>query len=300
MKIVVLSRSRNVASTRRLVEAGLARGHRLRVLNPVNVALRLTGTRASVLYRHKRVPVPDVVIPRIASSIASVGLPVVDQFAMRGAVVMNSARAIGQSRNPARCLQRLSAAGLDIPATLVARSPGDLKAMVGLVGGVPVLVKLLDGPARRGMMVCESEQSLEAALEAVIGLGHNIVLQEYVKKAGQDVRVAVVGGRALAAVTRVPRSGRLSRTLTRIARLQKTELEPSFRAAAERAARLCELEVCAVDMLVPKSGGPKVFEVIASPALPELEEATGVDLATAIIARAEELVAARRPLSSHG
>ncbi len=117
---------------------------------------------------------------------------------------MNTAQAIAQSRNKMRSLQLLSANGIDIPATVMARDAADLKAMVGLVGGVPVLVKLLQGQEKHGVMVCESLQSLEAALEAVLGLGHNLVVQQYVKNTGQDVRVLVVGGEAVAAVRRRP------------------------------------------------------------------------------------------------
>lgn len=289
----MLSRSRSVPSTRRLVDAATARGHTVRVLNPGGVSVHLDGRRARLLYRQRRLRPPDVVIPRIAASIASYGLPIVEQFEAHGALVLNSARAIGRSRNPARCLQRLASAGLDVPATVLSRDAGDLRAMVESVGGVPVLVKLLQGAEKRGVMVCESQQSLGAALEALLGLGHDLVMQEYVRRAGRDVRVFVVGGQALAAVSRIPRPGRWSRTLSRYARLEAASLTAPLQAAAERAATLCELEVCAVDLLELKSGRVKVFEVNASPALPEMERTTGVDLAGAIIARAEALALAR-------
>jgi ribosomal protein S6--L-glutamate ligase len=291
MNVVVLSRSRSIPSTRRLIDAARARGHKVRVLNPAHVAVHLDRKGSRLRYHQKILKTPDVVIPRIAASIASYGLPVVEQFSTHGAVMMNSAQAIAQSRNPARCLQRLAANGLDIPTTVLARDAEELKSMVDLVGGVPVLVKLLEGSERRGIMLCETVQSLEAALEAVLGLGHNLVMQEYVRKAGRDLRVFVVGGTALAAVTRVPRAGRLSRSLSRSARLERCTLTGPVRDAAEKAAKLCELEVCAVDLLEPKAGAPRVFEVNASPALPDMEKATGVDLAAAIITRAEELVA---------
>jgi ribosomal protein S6--L-glutamate ligase len=294
MRLTILSRSSSIPSTQRMADAAREKGHKVRVLNPTRVELHLDGRTASLFYKRTRLKPPDVVIPRIAPSVASYGLAVVDQFAMRGAQVMNSARAIGQSRNPMRCLQLLSTAGVDIPATVMAREAGDLKEMVSLVGGVPVLVKLLQGYERRGVMVCETLQSLEAALEAVLGLGHNLVVQQYVKTRGADVRVFVVGGKALCAVRRQPRTGRLRRSLTKGARLEKIDLLPSHRNAAEISARLCELEVCAVDMLDVR-GGPKVFEVNSSPAITEMETATGIDLAAAIIARCEQLYE-RQPL----
>ena len=120
----------------------------------------------------------------------------------------------------------------------MARHAGDLRSMVDLVGGVPVLVKLLEGHERRGVMVCETVQSLEAALEALLGLGHNLVLQEYVHEAARDVRVFAVGGKALAAVSRKPRPGRLSRTLSRIAEVEKIELTRPLSDVAEKASRL--------------------------------------------------------------
>jgi ribosomal protein S6--L-glutamate ligase len=293
MKVVILSRSSSIPSTRRLVEAARERGHTVRVMNPAHVSVHLDHKGSHLRYHQKILKVPDVVIPRIAASIASYGLPVLEQFSVHGAVTMNSAYAIGLSRNPARCLQKLSANGIDIPSTVLARDAQELKAMLPLVGGVPVLVKLLAGTERRAVMLCETEQSLEAALEAVLGLGHDIVMQEYLRTAGRDLRVFCVGGKALAAVSRVPRSGKASRTLQRFARLERCVLSEPVRQAAEAAAKLMELEVGAVDLLEVKSGPPRVFEVNPSPSLPDMEAATGIDLATAIIERAEALVAAR-------
>jgi len=295
MKITILSRSASIPSTRRLVEAGRARGHQVRVLNPGRVEMYLDGRSGNLYYKRKKLPPCDVVIPRIAQSINSYGLAVVNQFGIRGVPLMNTAQAIAQSRNKMRSLQLLSANGIGIPATVMARDAADLKAMVGLVGGVPVLVKLLQGQEKHGVMVCESLQSLEAALEAVLGLGHNLVVQQYVKRTGQDVRVLVVGGKAVAAVRRRPRVGRLSHTLIKGARLEGTELTDAWRDVAERTARLVGLEVAAVDLLDGK-GRPKVFEVNSSPALPDMEAATGMDLATPIIERAEVLVAGGPPL----
>lgn len=296
LRITILSRSVTISSTRRLVEAARTRGHRVRVLNPTRVEMHLDGRSANLYYQRKPLGPTDVVIPRIAQSISPYGLAVVNQFAMRRVPLLNAANAIAQARNKMRALQMLSAHGIDIPATVMARDAHDLKEMVDLVGGVPVLVKLLQGQDKRGVMVCESLQSLAAALEAILGLGHNLIVQQYVKSTGLDVRVFVVGGEAVAAVRRRPRVGRLSHTLNRGARLERIELSPSQRHAAVESARLVELEVAAVDMLDVK-GTPKVFELNASPAIAEMEDATGLDLASRVIERAEAL-AGKAPATS--
>lgn len=290
MRITVLSRSASIPSTQRLLEAARARGHKVQVLNPVKVEMHLDGKTANLYYQRKKIPACDVVIPRIAQSISHYGLAVVNQYMLRKIPLMNGERAIAQARNKMRSLQLLSANGIDIPATVMARDASDLKAMVKLVGGVPVLVKLLQGQEKRGVMVCETLQSLEAALEAILGLGHNLIVQQYVKHSGHDVRAFVVGSEVVASVHRRPRVGRLSQTLNLGARLEPTELTEVQRRAAVETARLMGLEVCAVDML-DVQGKPKVFEVNASPAIAEMEDATGVDLASRVIARAEQLVA---------
>jgi ribosomal protein S6--L-glutamate ligase len=294
VRLTILSRSLSVPSTARLAAAARARGHSVRVLDPVRVEMHLDGTRGEILYRRRKLVLPDVVLPRIAHSITPYGLAVVNQFGMLGVPVMNTAGAIAHARNKMRCLQLLSAHGIAVPATVMARSAGDLKAMVQLVGGVPVLVKLLGGADERGVMVCQTLNSLEAALEAILGLGHNLLIQEYVRKAGRDVRVLVVGGKALAAVRRRPRMNRLANTLNLGARFERIALTEARRRAAVEAAGLMGLELAAVDML-DVQGHPKVFEVHSSPGLAEMEKAVGQDLATPVIVRAEQIARERPP-----
>ena len=182
-----------------------------------------------------------------------------------GIPALNGAYGIAASRNKMRSLQMLSAAGVPVPRTVMASDPSGLKEMVRLVGGVPVLVKLLSTSGKTGVMICESLQSLEAALEAILGLGQNIVVQQYLKGAkGRDLRVLVVGGEVVAAMRRSAPPGRLSHSLRHGARFEPADLAPAYARAALRAARVLQLEVCAVDMLDVR-GGPRVFEVNSSP-----------------------------------
>ena len=204
-----------------------------------------------------------------------------------------ASRSISASRNQMRCLQLLSASGIRVPRTVMAAHPAGLKEMVKHAGGVPVLVELLSANERGGVMICETLQSLEAALEAILGLGQNIVVQQYVEEAkGSDLRALVVGGRVVAALRRRPAVGRISRTLGRGARYDRAELSPACRRAAVAAARVVGLEVCAVDMLDVR-GGPLVFEVNSSPGIREAEEACRCDVAGAIVERAAALAAAK-------
>jgi ribosomal protein S6--L-glutamate ligase len=286
--VTVLSRSISIYTTKRLVEAARARGHRVRVIDPVQVEMGLGGDAPALFHRRVRFPRTDVVIPRIGLSVSQYGLAVVNQLQLRGVPVLNVAHAISASRNKMRCLQLLAGHGIGVPLTVMASDASRLKDMVKHVGGLPVLVKLLSQTEKTGLMVCETLESLEAALEAILGLGQNIVVQQYVKGRGRDLRVFVVGGRVVAALRRRPRTGRFARTLARGARCEACELPATHARVAVEAARVVGLEVCAVDMIEAR-GGALVFEVNSSPGLREVEAACAVDVASAVVARAEEL-----------
>ncbi len=295
MHLTVLSRSAAIYTTHRLVEAARGRGHRVRVLDPAGVEMRLGGARPTVFYRGARFPRTDVVIPRIAWSINQYGLAVVNQLQLLGVPLVNGPKGIAASRNKMRCLQLLAGEGIGVPLTVMASHPAGLRDKVKHVGGLPVLVKLVSGGERSGITICETLESLEAALEAILGLGQNIIVQQYVKASrGRDLRALVVGDRVVAALRRRARTGRFSRTLTRGARFEGCELPAHHARVALETARIVGLEVCAVDML-DVSGGPLVFEVNSSPGFRQAEEACGVDVAGAVLALAERLGSAAHP-----
>jgi ribosomal protein S6--L-glutamate ligase len=286
--LTVLSRSSKLHTTRRLVEAARALGHQARVVDPLEVEMGL-GDGPAVYWRRRRFPRTDVVVPRIGPSIHQYGLAVVKQLELLGIPVVNGAAGIAASRNKMRSLQLLAASGVPVPRTVMASDPSGLKEMVRLVGGVPVLVKLLAADGKSGVMVCESLQSLEAALEAILGLGQNIVVQQYLKGTrGRDLRALVVGGAVVATLRRQPATGRFTRTLRRGARFEQVALPEGHARIAVEAAQVLGLQVCAVDMLDVK-GGPRVFEVNGSPSIREAETACGVDVARAIVEHAATL-----------
>jgi ribosomal protein S6--L-glutamate ligase len=292
MHLTILSRRAGIYTTRRLAQAARLRGARVRVLDPLRVEMHL-DQHPGMFYQRKRLVRTDVVIPRIAPSVQAYGLAVVNHFALLGVPTLNDANGIAASRNKMRALQLLAARGVPVPPTVMAANAKELKTLVELVGGVPVLIKLLTPSDRPGVMVCETLQSMEAALEAVLSMGHNLLVQRYVhRKRERDLRALVVGERVAAWVERRPRPGRLLHTLARGATLKAVKVSAAMDELAVKAARVVGLDVAAVDLLEAGTG-PMVFDVNSSPGLKGLEAATGQDLALHIVGRAEELVKRR-------
>lgn len=291
MRVVVLSRSSRIPSTRRLLAVAKERGHHVRCVDPTSLQLVLGSRKGRLVRAYKLLRTPDLVIPRFASGVAPFALPMLDQLEAQGALVLNQADAIGVSRNLLRCLQRLSSRDVPVQRTVLARDAKALKSLTARVGGLPVVVKLLAASEQRRVMLCESMQSLEAALEAVLGLGHDVVMQESIRPGQRDLQLFVVGGRAVAAVQRIPRPGRAARNLGQLDRVEKIVPSDEVRSLAERAAAACGLAVCSVDII--EGRWSRVTDVSATPLLAEIEASAEHDLTTAVLMLGERLVANR-------
>jgi ribosomal protein S6--L-glutamate ligase len=153
LNIVILSCGPHLYSTRRLVEAGRKLGHKVRVLNTLQCELVMHGEGPSILYRGKLLKRPDVVLPRIGASITQYGLAVVNQFDMMDVPVVNNSVPIARARDKLRALQLLARFELDIPRTLITRRAEDLEKSIALLGGYPVILKVLQGTQGVGVMI---------------------------------------------------------------------------------------------------------------------------------------------------
>lgn len=285
-RIGILSRKKSLYSTRRLIEAARALGHHPEVYDTLLCTLVLEPSTPSVLYEREEVTGLDVVIPRIGASITGYGLAVVNQFDMMGVPVLNNSIPIARSRDKLRALQLMARFGVEIPRTAMARSPKDVPLALERVGGLPAIVKLLQGTQGVGVMIAQSMHEIESILDTMWDLGQDILLQEFIAESrGKDVRALVVGDRVVAAMRRTAQAGEFRSNIHRGAKGQPVELEPSYAEAALKAARIIGLEVAGVDML-ESDDGPKIMEVNSSPGFEGLEAATGIDVATPIIEHA--------------
>ncbi|OIO60983.1 MAG: 30S ribosomal protein S6--L-glutamate ligase [Alphaproteobacteria bacterium CG_4_10_14_0_2_um_filter_63_37] len=283
MKFAILSRNPKLYSTRRLVEAGQVRGHEVKVVDPLRCYMNITAHHPSIHYRGERLEGFDAVIPRIGASITFYGTAVVRQFEMMGVFSANESVAIARARDKLRSLQLLSRAGIGLPVTGFAHSPDDIEDLMAMVGGAPVVIKLLEGTQGIGVVLAESKQAGESVIQAFMGLKANILVQEYIKEAGgADIRCFVIGEKVVATMMRQGKEGDFRSNLHRGGKAQLIRITPEERSTAVRAAKTMGLNVCGVDLL-RSNHGPVVMEVNSSPGLEGIEAATGKDIAGLII-----------------
>lgn len=283
MKIAILSRRPSLFSTRRLKEAGQARGHEVRVVDYLRCYMDITSHKPQVLYQGEALVDYDAVIPRIGASHTFYGTAVVRQFEMMGVYSANESQAISRSRDKLRSLQLLSRKGIGLPVTGFAHSTKDIEGLINIVGGAPMVIKLLEGTQGIGVILAETRKAAEAVIEAFRGLNANILVQEYLKEAGgADLRCLVVGNRVVAAMKRQAPPGEFRSNLHRGGIAEKVRLTPEERSTATRAAKAMGLNMAGVD-IIRSNHGPVVLEVNSSPGLEGIETASQIDVAAEII-----------------
>lgn len=283
MRIVLLSRNAELYSTKRLIEAAKERGHEIQRLDVLRCYMNITSHKPTIHFKGEPISEFDAVIPRIGASVTFYGTAVLRQFEMMGVYPLNESVAISRSRDKLRALQLLSRKGIGLPITGFANKPDDISDLIKMVGGAPLVIKLLQGTQGIGVVLAETRKAAESVIESFLGLKASVLVQEYIKEAGgADIRCFVIGEKVVAAMKRQGAEGEFRSNIHRGGTASVTRITPEERSTAVRAARTMGLNVCGVDIL-RSSHGPVVMEVNSSPGLRGIEEATQKDIAGMII-----------------
>jgi len=296
MKLGILSRSKKIYSTERLVEAAEKRGHEVKVIDVLKCYVNITANKPDIYYKHdfeKSKLEFDAVIPRIGSKVTSYGSAVLRQFEVSGVYSLNGSVAITRSRDKLRAHQLLARKNIAMPITSYAHSANATEDLIEFVGGAPLIVKVLSGTQGRGVLLAETNKAAESLINAFLNLEADFLVQEFIKEAGgSDIRCFVIGDKVFAAMKRQSADGDFRSNLHIGGSAEPVKLRPEERAVAVKAAKSLGLEVAGVD-IVRSSHGPLVLEVNSSPGLEGIEQVTGKDIATAIIEHIEKFAVNR-------
>lgn len=294
MKIMILSRKRDLYSTRRLLEAAEDRGHQVRAIDYLRCIINITEKDPEIVYGQQSLKGVDAVIPRIGASYTYYGTAVVRQFELMNIYVVNKSQAIARSRDKLRSLQTMAKAGIGLPVTGCAHSTKDVGGLIDIAGGAPLVVKLLEGTQGIGVVLAETRKAAESVIEAFRGLDANIIVQEFVKEAaGCDIRCFVVGNEVVASMMRKAADGEFRSNIHRGGSGHTVEISEEERHMAIKAAKVHDLEVAGVDILRSRNG-PVIMEVNSSPGLEGIEKTTQVNVAGKIIEHIEKRWMERR------
>ena len=296
VRLLFLTRNPRLYSMQRFQRACKGLGHEAATLDVLKTNIILHARNPQM--RHRGVPIDpdwaDVVMPRIGTSVTAAGVTVVRQFEAMGVPVVNPSVGIMRARDKLRSLQVLSRSRVDMPKTAFIQTINDLDAAIDQVGGLPCVVKLLQGTQGIGVMLAESRSALESMLQAFWSLGHLVLLQEFIKESkGKDVRAFVVGDRVVAAMRREAPLGEFRSNIHRGGLGRGVKLSADDEETVIEAAQAIGLHVAGVDFLESHQG-PKIIEVNASPGFQGLERATNADIAGEVVRFALDFVEQQR------
>jgi len=284
MHIAILATNPKLYSHERLIAEGIAAGHEMRVVNPLNCYLNVEAFCPKVHYRGGSIlPHFDAVIPRIGASNTFYGTAVLRHLETMGMYTLNESIAISRSRDKFRSLQLLARKGVPMPVTGFAQSPDNTEDVIRMVGGAPVVIKLLEGTQGKGVILADSQQSSVSIINAFKEMGANILVQEYIQEShGTDIRCFVVGNKVVASIHRKAKEGEFRANIHQGGKALKIKLTAQERGIAIAAVKAMGLSVAGVD-IVRSNRGPLVLEINSSPGLEGVEKATNINIAGKII-----------------
>lgn len=288
LRIGVLASNPDLYSNTRIMEAGAQEGHEMKFINVKQCYMKLDAEKPEVHYRGGKVLNDfDAVIPRLRPSVTFYGSAIIRQFESLGVYCQNSAAAITQSRDKLHSLQLLLQNGVNIPTTGFANSPLDTNDLIQMVGGSPLIVKLLEGTQGRGVVLAETKKAADSVINAFKSLRVNLLVQEFIEESkGTDIRCFVINGKVVAAMERRAKPGEFRANIHRGAIASAIKITSEERKMAIHAAKIMNLAVAGVD-IIRSSRGPMVLEVNSSPGLEGIEQYTGKDVASLMIKAVE-------------
>ena len=289
LRIGLLATNRELYSNKRLMEAALARGHEIQFLNIQHCYMKLDAQTPEVRYRGGNILDKfDAVIPRIRPSMTFYGCALLRQFDSIGTYCLNSSASISQSRDKLFSSQLFSKNGIQIPVTGFAKSPLETKDLIDMVGGSPLIIKLLESTQGKGVVSAETNKAAESVINAFKSLQANILVQEFIKEAeGKDIRCFVVDGKVVASIMRQAPKGEFRSNIHQGGTAHKVKITAEERRLAIKASKIFNLDVAGVD-IIRSNKGPLLLEVNSSPGLEGIENATGKDIANSIIMAIEK------------
>jgi ribosomal protein S6--L-glutamate ligase len=291
LRIGLLASNPELYSNKRIIEAGELRGHEMHFLNLKYCYMKLDATQPEIHYRGGRILNDfDAVIPRIRPSMTYYGCALTRHFESLKVYSLNSAAAIAQSRDKLFSLQLLLNNGIDIPTTGFANSPLDTNDLIKMVGGSPLIVKLLEGTQGKGVVLAETKKAAESVINAFKSLNANILVQEFIKEAnGKDIRCFVIDGKVVATIQREAVPGEFRANIHLGGTASVIKVTPEEKKIAIRAAKAMNLKVAGVD-IIRSAKGPLLLEVNSSPGLEGIEGATNKDIASEMIKAIEKQI----------
>ncbi len=289
MSVMVLTARPELATNRRLADEAASLGVALTIVDATRVEAHIGAGPA--LWREAH----DLLIAPPAAVLARVGnwrpesvLAALEVTVAAGASTLNPAAAVRRGRDHWATVEALARQRLPVPASMVGADPESLAATAVARLGLPLVVKSRRSRMGIGVMLCRQRDHLECVLDSLWRLGEEVVVQRFLAAGGRSSRLLVIRGQVVAAAAFTAtgdewRSNAARGAATRGHRPSDEEMD-----LASGAATALGLGLCGIDLLFAEDRW-WVCEVNPTPGFLHLEDASGVNVARAIVRACADL-----------
>ena len=275
----------------RLVEAATHKNIPIKIYGTDELDLLVThADEKTIVLNDSRVTLPDFIIPRVGAGVSYFGLALIRQLEQLGLYVCNGSLGIEMARDKLKMIQTLSHHHLPTPKTMLVKFPMSMNRVCAEIG-FPLVLKVVSGSEGFGVHLCETKHALEEIIDILsVQIHHTpIILQEFIQSSyGRDLRVFVLGGKAIACMKRTAGRG-FKANFSLGGTVEPYPITPEIEQLACAAAKLFHLDIAGVDLLFDGSGF-KICEANSSPGFKGIELASQMDLATQVIEHIEQSV----------
>ncbi len=235
--------------------------------------------------KNKKMKLPDLVIPRVSVSYHMKSI--MEYLENKSVSVINSNHARFLAKDKFLSLQRLAIENIPVPKTVLLKWKPNT-SFIDETLGFPVIIKKIEWAQWKGIIKANTKEDFEDIIEMLEWTSSidssNFILQEFIgEKAGQDIRLFVVGGRVVASMLRKGKQWDFKSNFSWGGSVNHHIPNEKEEMLAIQAANIIGLDIAGIDLLFDKNNGYKICEVNASPGFEWLEEATNQNIAEEIV-----------------
>lgn len=267
-------------TTKRLIEEAKKEFRAVEIIPVIRVKLRI-NSGLDAIFNKKSLRDFDYILPRIDSRRAQTGYPVVRFLDDMDVRKPYPAETILIAHNKFLTLQEFVKNGIPVPESYLTGSR-DSAMEILKKHKLPVMLKLLSGFGGKGVMLMDSKEAAQSAINTMKTLEQDILIERYIPNPGEDIRGMVAGDEIIASFKRVAAPGEKRANISMGGRGKAFQLTDEMKELVLKCAEAIKSKICAVDMIQGKDG-VHVIEVNINPGIEGIEKATNINIAQRII-----------------
>lgn len=265
---------------KRFLEESVKKDIDLKIIYPEQLDLIVTKDgKKSIFLDGKPTELPDFVLPRMGSHTTYFSLAVLRHLEKLGVYIVNSPNSIDIVKDKLYSQQILATNNLPVPNTMLVKFPMNVDLVEENLG-FPVVVKTIHGSQGSGVYLSNTRNSFKDLMQLInsTDTSMNIILQEFIKNSsGRDLRVFVVGGRAIGCMERTSADENFKANFSLGGEAKAYKLNPEIEWLATESAKILGLDIAGIDLLFDNEHF-KICEANSAPGFEGFEGATGLNV----------------------